>query len=74
MSDAALKYLGDEVAARVIQVELRSVYGNKLLYPVNDTAKKFAKLLGVKTFNRQQVEDMKSLGYTVGQVVAEIKL
>lgn len=62
------------VHGTVLQVELRSVYGNQLLYPVNDLAKQFAKLLGVKTFNRQQVADIKALGFTVGQVVAEIQL
>lgn len=52
VSEAALKYLGQNVAEKVVQVEIRSVYGNKLLYPINDTAQKFAALLGVKSFNR----------------------
>jgi hypothetical protein len=58
----------------IIEVEVRNVYGNKLLYPVNETAARFAELLGVKTFNRQQVEGIKALGYVVGQVVAEVML
>jgi hypothetical protein len=60
--------------SNVVQVEIRNVYGNKLLYPVNETAARFAELLGVKTFNRKQVEDIKALGYVVGQVVAEVML
>lgn len=57
-----------------IEVEVRNVYGNKLVYPANDLAHKFAKLLGVKTFNRTQVLDMKALGYVVGQVVGELSV
>lgn len=74
MSDAALKYLGQEIAAKIVEVEVRNVYGKGLLYPVNQTAHDFAALLGVITFNRKQVEGMKRLGYAVGQVVAEVVL
>ena len=74
MSETALKYLAQNVVDHIVQVEIRNVYGNRLLYPVNETAQKFATLLGVKTFNRAQVEGMKALGYTVGQVVAEVTL
>lgn len=66
--------LAKEVANRIVQVEIRNVYGNSLLYPVNDTAHKFARLLGVKSFNRAQVDGMKALGYTVGQIVQEVVL
>lgn len=68
------KALGQEVANRIVQVEIRNVYGNNLVYPVNATAKKFASLLGVKSFNPAQIVGMKSLGYTVGQVIAEVVL
>jgi hypothetical protein len=59
---------------KIIEVEIRNVYGNNLLYPVNETAKQFAKLLGVKIFNREQVAGMRALGYTVGQVMVEISV
>jgi hypothetical protein len=72
--EAALKYLGQAVADKVVEVELRNVYGNNLMYPVNTTARIFAKLLGVKTFNRQQVQGMRDLGYVVGHVVSEVSL
>lgn len=72
--DAALKYLGQAVADHILEVEIRNVYGKGLLYPVNDVAKLFAKLLDVKTFSRQQIADIRSLGYVVGQVVAEVAL
>ena len=56
----------------IIEVEVRNVYGNKLVYPANELARKFAKLLGVKSFSRNHVIDMKALGYTVGQVIGEL--
>ena len=61
-----------ESEMNIIEVEVRSVYGNKMVYPANELAHKFAKLLGVKTFNRTQVLGMKDLRYTVGQVVGEL--
>lgn len=62
------------VHGTVLQVEFRNVYGNNRLYPVNELAKQFAKLLDVKTFSPEQVRNIKALGFTVGQVTAEIKL
>jgi hypothetical protein len=59
---------------KIIEVEIRNVYGNDLLYPVNQTAKLFAEMLRVKTFNRHQIGIMRELGYTVGRVVAEVSL
>jgi len=48
-----------------ITVMVRTVYGNDLVYPVDETAIKFAALLRVKTFNAHQVNMIKSLGYAV---------
>ena len=59
---------------KVVEVEIRNVYGNSLLYPVNTTARIFAQMLGVKTFNRQQVQCMRDLGYIVGQVITELSV
>jgi hypothetical protein len=58
----------------IIEVEVRNVYGNKLVYPANELAHKFAKLLGTKTFNRETILGLKDMGYVVGQVVAEVML
>jgi hypothetical protein len=72
--DAALKYLGEEIASKIVKVELKNVYGKGLIYPRNATAFIFAKMLGVKTFNLEQVQGMRDLGYVVGQVVSEVSL
>ncbi len=48
-----------------IQVTEKSVYGKILVYPSCDTSSKFAALLGVKTFNSQQLAGIEALGYQV---------
>ena len=46
-------------------VEQRNVYGNIKFYPVNDLAQKFADLMKQKTFDAQNLFDIKELGVTV---------
>ena len=58
----------------IIEVEVRNVYGNKLVYPANELAHKFAKLLNTKTFNRQTILGLKDMGYVVGQVIGELSV
>ena len=48
-----------------ITVQVRSVYGNDLVYPADDAAVLFASLLGVKSFNAHQVRTIRALGYAV---------
>lgn len=43
----------------------KSVYGNILLYPVNDNANMFAKLINAKTFHHGQIGIIESLGFKV---------
>jgi hypothetical protein len=50
---------------KIITVAVRSVYGNDLVYPADDSAALFASLIGAKTFNRSQIAKIKALGYTV---------
>lgn len=51
-----------------IQVFVRNVYGLPKVYPVGDTATKFASLLQVKTFSDQQLAGIEGLGFTIQQV------
>ena len=48
-----------------ITVQVRSVYGNELVYPADDQAALFASLLQVKSFNARQVGTIRALGYAV---------
>ena len=52
---------------RIIEVAIKNVYGNDLIYPVGSTAKLFAELTGKKTFSRQDIETIKLLGFQVQQ-------
>jgi hypothetical protein len=46
-------------------VEQRNVYGNIKFYPVNDLAKQFANLIRQKTFDVQNLADIKGMGMTI---------
>lgn len=48
-----------------VTVSIKNVYGNELIYPVCESAKKFASLVGKKTFSNKDIDLIKSLGYTV---------
>lgn len=54
----------------ILKIKIKSVYGNELIYPANETADLFCKLLGKKTFNQRDLEAIKALGYTIEQVNA----
>lgn len=51
-----------------VQVEVRNVYGNELIYPANDTAKTFAVLIGKKTLDRNDFRLIRLLGFEVEQI------
>ena len=47
---------------------VRSVYGNQMRYPANETAQRFASLLGVKTLSTKQLAEIGALGFAVRMV------
>lgn len=55
-----------------IQVIVKSVYGNTLVYPVCDKAKLLAKLVGKKTFTVESLRIIIDLGYTVTYIAQTI--
>jgi hypothetical protein len=55
-----------------LTVKVKSVYGNDLIYPINETAKKFMDLLGKKTFSRVDLAIIANLGYKINQVMEEL--
>lgn len=52
----------------VVQVYLRNVYGNTLVYPANVLGGQLAKFAGVKTFSLTQVGELRAMGITIEQV------
>jgi predicted peroxiredoxin len=56
-----------------IIVEIKNVYGNDMIYPINDDAKIFASIAGTKTLTKDTVVKIKTLGYEV-KCADQIKL
>ena len=48
-----------------ITIRITNNYGNKAVYPVCDTAKKLADLIGTKTFTDVAIQKLINLGYTL---------
>ena len=48
-----------------INVEIKNVYGNDLIYPINENGMKFARLLKKKTLTKDELKIIKELGFTI---------
>jgi hypothetical protein len=48
-------------------IEQKRVYGNDLIYPICDKAKKLCSLTNQKTFSKYAINVLKQLGYTFTQ-------
>jgi hypothetical protein len=48
-----------------IIVRITNNFGNRAVYPVCDTARKLADLIGTKTFTDRAIAQIQDLGYTV---------
>ncbi len=48
----------------IVIVEIREVYGNKTIYPVNDTALYLARIAGTKTLTDPTIKHAKALGFS----------
>ena len=55
-------------------VEIKTVYGNEAIYPMNESAQIFAKIAGTKTLTRQTIQFAVQLGYVVQVVTPEFAL
>lgn len=52
-----------------LEVEVRAVYGQPKIYPVNEAARDLAALAGTETLTAKTLELAKRLGHTVHEVV-----
>ena len=50
-----------------IIIQIKSIYGVRQAYPVNDTAKTFAAIAGTKTLTAQDLRRIQSLGFEIIQ-------
>jgi hypothetical protein len=61
----------EKIMKDIFLIKIRSVYGNRLIYPVNSLALSVAKLMGKKTFNKGEIQEIKKIGFEV-QVEQEV--
>jgi len=55
----------NNVNQRIFKVKFKTVYGNRLIYPVNDISLALARLMGKKTFKRNELDIIKDVGFDV---------
>lgn len=48
-----------------ITVQIKNVYGNQTIYPICESAKTFAAMLGQRTLTMENIHYIKALGYEV---------
>lgn len=48
-----------------IIIQIKNVYGKDMIYPINETAKQFAALIGTKTLTRCAISQIEKMGYSV---------
>jgi hypothetical protein len=65
-----MSFFGSSVP-RVIRVQVKSNYGNALVYPLCEVSKLFCKLTGNKTLRMADIEVIKKLGFEVEQMHPE---
>ncbi len=55
-----------------IQVSIKQVYGNSLIYPDCERAREFVALTGKKTLNASDIASIRKLGFHVSVVVPSV--
>lgn len=53
----------------IVLISTRSVYGNELIYPENELAKRFAEFSGKSTLSLKDLRLIKSLGFKIDIVM-----
>ena len=46
-------------------VQIKNIYGNERIYPINKTALNFTRLTNSKTLSRSDINTIKELGYKI---------
>jgi hypothetical protein len=60
-----------QIDSKVALVKLGNQYGQRVIYPANQTAEIFCRIAGSKTLTQRLVDDIKKLGYSV-EVVQDL--
>jgi hypothetical protein len=56
---------GTDKMNNIFLIKIKNVYGNRMIYPVNDLALSFSRLMGKKTFNKGEIDIIKDIGFEV---------
>ena len=51
-----------------LEIMVKNVYGNELIYPQCEQAKKLANFKGTKTFNELDLQRLNSMGYKLSLI------
>lgn len=54
--------------SKIIEVEVKNVYGNSLIYPANDAAKALARIAGKKTLSVADLQNASAIGLEVVEI------
>jgi hypothetical protein len=57
-----------------IQVTIKNIYDNQLIYPVCEKAKYFTELTKTKTLNQNDIDTIKKLGFEIELIQNNINL
>ena len=60
--------------SKSILIEVKSQYGNNVIYPACDNAETFAKLAGTKTLTKHTLELVEQLGYKIDTYTPDWRL
>ena len=60
--------ISDLTTVLTVKFYAKKVYGNTLLYPANEPAKRFCELTGTKTLQEWQLKRIFELGFNLEQV------
>lgn len=70
LSDNLINFTKEiKLEKNIIHVEKKNVYGNDLIYPVCERAKRFAILTGQKTLSNYVIHHIKRLGFSVREYI-----
>lgn len=58
---------------KAIVVEIKNVYGRTTIYPADETAALFSRLTGKKTFDKNDLSTIQSLGYEINVMTPRLE-
>ena len=53
---------------KILEVTIKKVWGNRVIYPANDAARHFARVAGTKTLTLDTLKTARAMGYEIHEV------